>query len=274
MQYTFFESFEIWRDAVAVLVISGIALSFVGVWISLKKSLFLPLVFSSFSSLGVVTAFMISELTGIRSSPYLFSLVFASGISLYFAHPRFGGIKGQAVAYLLSSSLIFILGSFVRADLHDINSILFGSAVLAEPIDVVFVSVAAALLFTGFVIFYKKFLFVSFDPESAPAFGVNSYLYDVLMYGSFAVVISVSSRAVGAFPVFGLTILPALAGLNTGRSMRTVFIISGVAAIISAVAGYYISFVFELPAGASIVAVASGIYGLSYIVRRSWKFLN
>jgi len=261
------DSFEIWRDAVAVLIISGIALSFAGVWISLKKTVFLPLVLSSFSSLGVVTAFLFSELTGISSSPYLFSLIFAVVISLYFAHPRLGGTKGQASIYLISSSLIFITGSFIRADLHDVSSILFGNAVLAEPTDVIFAAAGATVLFTIFALFYKKFLFVSFDSESAPAFGINSYTYDALMYGSFAVVISISSRAIGSFPVFGLTILPAFTGLNIGRNMKTVFIISGVTAVVSAVSGYFISFFFELPAGASIVMVAAFFYGISHIRR-------
>lgn len=260
-----FDSFEIWRDAVAVLIISGVALSFAGVWISLKKTVFLPLVLSSFSSLGVVTAFFIRELAGIGSSPYLFSLIFAVGISLYFAHPRLGGTKGQATVYLVSSALIFITGSFIRADLHDVSSILFGNAVLAQTKDVFLTAGGAILLLIVFALFYKKFLFVSFDSESAPAFGINSYIYDALMYGAFAVMISISSRAVGSFPVFGLTILPAFTGLSIGRSMKTVFIISGISAVVSAVSGYFISFFFELPAGASIVMVAACLYGLSHI---------
>ncbi|HSW59608.1 MAG TPA: iron chelate uptake ABC transporter family permease subunit, partial [bacterium] len=161
-------------------------------------------------------------------------------------------------------------GSFIRADIHDIDSILFGSAVLAEVKDVALVFAGAALMFTVFALFYKKFLFVSFDPESAPTFGIRSYTYDALMYGVFAVVISLASRAAGAFPVFGLTILPALTGLNLGKNMRSVFIISAVTAAICAISGYYISFVFELPTGASVVAVAGIIYWLSEIRKISF----
>ncbi|HDT11964.1 MAG TPA: metal ABC transporter permease, partial [bacterium] len=254
MEYTFFENFHIWRDAVAVLVISGIALSFAGVWISFKKAVFLPLVISSFSSLGVVVSFLVADLFEINSSPYIFSLIFAIAISFYFANQKFGALKGPVAVYLISTSLIFIAGSFIRADIHDIDSILFGSAVLAEVKDVALAFAGAALMFTIFALFYKKFLFVSFDPESAPAFGIRSYVYDVLMYAAFAVVISISSRAAGAFPVFGLTIFPALTGLNLGKNMISVFIISAIAATVSAFLGYYISFVFELPTGASVVA--------------------
>lgn len=270
MEYTFFESFDIWRDAVAVLVVSGIALSFAGVWISLKKSVFLPLVVSSFSSLGVVASFVFGDFSGINLSPYLFSLVFAVAISFYFANPHYGELKGQVTVYLISSALIFIAGNFIRADIHDIDSILFGSAVLAETKDAVLVSAAAVLLLTVFSLFYRKFLFISFDSESAPAFNINSRTYDTVMYGVFAIVISISSRAAGAFPVFGLTILPALTGLNLGKNMRSVFIISAIIAAVSAFTGYYISFVFELPTGASVVAVAGIIYGLSEIRKISF----
>lgn len=263
MEYTFFESFDIWRDAVAVLVVSGIALSFAGVWISLKKSVFLPLVVSSFSSLGVVVSFLLANISGITLSPYLFSLAFAVAISFYFANPHYGELKGQVTVYLISSALIFIAGNFIRADIHDIDSILFGTAVLADTEDIIFVSAGAVTLFVVFAIFYPKFLFVSFDPESAPAFGINSRLYDTISYALFAVIISVASRAAGSFPVFGLTILPALTGLNLGKNMKSVFIISAIVAAVSAFTGYYISFVFELPTGASVVAVAGIIYLLS-----------
>lgn len=267
MNAVFFENFDIWRNAVAVLMISGAALSFAGVWISLRKSVFLPLVVSSFSSLGVVVSFLLADLSGITLSPYLFSLIFAIAISFYFANPRYGALKGQVAVYLISSALIFIAGNFIRADLHDIDSILFGTAVLADTEDIIFVSAGAVILFAVFAIFYPKFLFVSFDPESAPAFGINTKLYDTISYALFAIMISVASRAAGAFPVFGLTILPALTGLNLGKSMKTVFIISIAAAVISAFAGYYASFVLEIPTGASVVAVA----GIIYLAARNRK---
>jgi zinc transport system permease protein len=263
--FSFFEHFDVWGNAVAVLVISGIALSFTGVWISLKKALFLPLVVSSFSSLGVVCTFFISELLSIDSYPYAVSLIFAVAVSFYFANQKHGGLKAQSFIYFLSFSLIFILGSFIRADIHDIDSILFGSAVLADLLDVFSVSGGAFILFSTFFISYRKFQFVSFDPESAKVSGINSYTANSLMYAVFAMMISISSRAAGAFPVFGLTILPALTGLNLGKSMKSVFIISAITGAVSAFSGYYISFVFELPTGASVVAVAGIIYGLSEI---------
>lgn len=267
--FSFFEHFDVWGNAVAVLVISGIALSFTGVWISLKKALFLPLVISSFSSLGVVCAFFISELLSVDSYPYLLSLIFAAAISFYFANPKYGGIKGQVFVYIASFSLIFIAGSFIRADIHDIDSILFGSAVLADLKDVVFVSASAFVLFLTFLIFYRKLLYVCFDSESATVSGINSYTYNAAMYAAFAIVISISSRAAGAFPVFGLTILPALTGLNLGKSMKSVFIISAITGAVSAFSGYYISFVFELPTGASVVAVTGMIYGISEFTNKS-----
>jgi ABC-type Mn2+/Zn2+ transport system permease subunit len=261
----FFESFYIWRDAVIVLIISGIALSFAGVWLALKKEVFLPLVISSFSSLGVVTAFFLCEYFGRSFSPYIFSLIFAVAVSFYLANSKYGGINGQVVLYLISSSMILITGSFIRADIHDVSSVLFGSTVLAEPVDIVAVSVAAVFMFTVFAAFYRKLLFVTTDPQSAKAFGINSYLFNTLLYAVLAIIISVANKAAGSFPVLGLTILPAFTGLNIGKKMVTVFFVAGISAAVSSFAGYFISFRFDLPAGASIIAVATVIYGASVV---------
>ena len=261
----FFESFHVWRDAVAVLIISGISLSFAGVWLALKKEVFLPLVITSFSSLGVVAAFFLCEFLGRSFSPYIFSLIFAVGVSFYLANSKYGGINGQIVLYLISSSMILIAGSFIRADIHDVSSVLFGSTVLAEPADIISVSIASIILFAVFATFYRNFLFVTTDPQSAKAFGINSYLFNTLLYAVLAIIISVTNKAAGSFPVLGLTILPAFTGLNFGRKMVAVFIVAGISAAFSSFAGYFISFRFDLPAGASIIAVATIIYCASVI---------
>lgn len=72
--------------------------------------------------------------------------------------------------------------------------------------------------------------------------------------------ISMATRAIGALPAFGLMILPALTGLHLGRTMRRAFTVSMLIGAASAALGYYFSFIWELPTGACMVAVAGTVY--------------
>ena len=48
----FWAEFDFWRDPMAVAVVSGAALSYIGVWVSLKKVVYVPLALSQVSRKG------------------------------------------------------------------------------------------------------------------------------------------------------------------------------------------------------------------------------
>src|SRR5207245_884729 len=68
---------------------------------------------------------------------------------------------------------------------------------------------AGATAILAHALFFKELLFVSYDPETAMVQGVGIFRYELLLNVIVAIVISVATRAVGALPVFGFTVVPA-----------------------------------------------------------------
>jgi len=237
------------------------------VWATLKKVQYVPLALSGVSSFGVASVFLLHDAFCFHLDGVFTALIFTLLAGFYFARGKRGGEKAEVSTYIISSALVLMLGNFIR-HLHDIKSILFGNAVLVETKQIIYVAVAAIIIFAIHILKYRKFLYVSFDSESAAAAGFSSYWNNVFIYGTFAIMISVSSRAIGSLPVFGLTILPALTGLNIAKSMKTTFIATIMTAVFSSVFGYYLSFVFELPTGATIVTIAGVLYLLSFVFKK------
>jgi zinc transport system permease protein len=278
----FLQNWFVWRDAVIVGTISGAALAYLGVWVVLRRIRYVPLALSQVSSAGVVAALLLWGFvsggghhdTGSRILPMLLdpawlSLAAALGLSALFARSRAEGANGVVVAYLVASALVLVLGSFIRQDLHDLESVLFGSAVLVEPVQVLYVSAAAAVTLAVHAVLYRRFLFASFDPEAAGAAGIPLVRTNLWLYGSIALMVSIATRAIGALPAFGLMILPALAGLAVSRSMRTAFALAIAVGAVSASGGYYLSYVGELPTGAMMVALAGALYAAALVWRRA-----
>ncbi|MBN2694812.1 metal ABC transporter permease [bacterium] len=267
----FLSYYELWIDPLLILVISSIVLSYIGVWSVFQKGYYIPLTLSSINSFGVIVAFWFGEIYNFSGNIYIFPLVFGILSALYFSNPRVGGAKGEVSAYIISSALFLIVGSFVRQDLHDVQSILFGTTVLAERKELYTFLVVSLVVLSFFYFFHKKFIFVVFDSQGAAAAGISPQKHRFILYALFALTISVAGKSIGSLPVFGLTIVPALTATIIGKSFKTIAFISILSAFLSVIIGYYISFILELPTGATIVSINSIFYILANIKS---KFIN
>lgn len=275
---SFWDSWFVWRDAVIVSLIAAAALSYLGVWVVLKRVVYVPLALSQVSSVGVVVAFLVCDLCGhdnegegilhVILDPSVSSLVFAGLASVYFATARAHSSNATVVAYLLSAATVLVLGGFIRQDLHDVQSLLFGHAVLVETVQILYTGLVALAVLAIHGLLYRRFLCVSYDPDSAGALGIRSLGHDVILYLTLGLMISIATRAIGALPAFGFAIFPALVGLRMGRSMGSAFLIAMTVGLFSAGTGYYLSFVWELPTGACMVGLSGGLFLLSAAASR------
>ena len=101
-------------------------------------------------------------------------------------------------------------------------------------------------------VFRKDFVFVSFDGEMARTLGYRTWLWDLLLFETFAIASSVATRSIGALPVFGFMVLPPAAALLLGRRLWQVFALSVAFALVSTGVGYFVSWHWMLPTGASM----------------------
>jgi len=76
---------------------------------------------------------------------------------------------------------------------------------------------------------------------------------------------------VGALPVFAFSVIPAAAALMLTDRIQLTIALSVLFGVISAAVGYYVSWVEQLPTGATMVVIAALFLlpGLVKILRRS-----
>ncbi|MFH1834389.1 MAG: metal ABC transporter permease [bacterium] len=276
--FGFWESWFAWRDAMIVALLSAAALAYLGLWVVLKRVVYVPLALSQVSSVGVVVAYLLGSWIGVHPhdehgcgillDPSWMSLAFALATAFWFARPHEDSSLAVVTAYLLSGAAVLILGSFVRQELHDVQTVLFGNAVLVDTVQIFYVGGAALVVLVVHLLLHRRFLFVSFDPDAAGAAGLKPFRTEVILYASFALMISVATRAIGALPAFGLMVLPAMAGLRLARSMKAAYAVAVVSGTLAAGFGYYLSFRFGFPTGASMVALAGLFYMGSLVARQ------
>jgi zinc transport system permease protein len=266
----FWESWALWRDIVSIAVIAAGLCSFVGVYIVLRRVVFVSAAMSQMSGMGVALAFFLCSVMQVdpHHAPLwlhplwyatAFAAVGAALFSLDLGHRRLAGETLVGLGYLIAAAcVILVLNSpRVTQEAHEVNDLLYGNAVVATSGQLKIMAVTAVVVGAVHLLFGKEFVFTSFDPEMARTLGLRTRGWSLLLFLTFAVVISVSTRAIGALPVFAFMVIPPAVGLLLGGRMWSVFAIAVGVGVVSAFIGYWASFRWSLPTGASMVVVAA-----------------
>ena len=250
----FINSYFLWKDPMIVAVFSGAICGMLGVYIVLRRIVFVSAALTQVSGLGVVITILAALFFSLKKD---FHPISAEGVIGF--------------AFLISSSLIIILSDKIVQGHHEIHNILFGSAVVVESREVLIIPVLTVIAFVINIFFYKDFVFVSYDPETAKLYNYPVKVINLLFFIVLAVILAVTTRALGALTVFSFLVLPALSAIYLSRSLKNIFFLSSIFGIISAALGYFFSFVFSIPTGATMAFTASIIFIVSFILSEMKK---
>ena len=129
----------------------------------------------------------------------------------------------------------------------------------------VIISLTAAFIIG---LLYHDLFAITFDEEYAKVLGIRVRLVNrsLILLTSFIVVLGI--KIVGTMLVSSLIILPAISALQIARSFRSAIALAGVFAVSSVVIGIFISYVLNLPSGATIVMINFLFFIVAFLYRK------
>ena len=120
------------------------------------------------------------------------------------------------------------------------------------------------------IAFHRQLIFSGFDPVGSMVAGLNvgalNYMFLILL----GIAIVVTLQVVGVILVVGLLVTPAAAAQLVIRRFTKSMMVATSFGLISAVAGLYISYYFDLPSGPGITLISFGIFLFCVIYSRIW----
>lgn len=168
-------------------------------------------------------------------------------------------IKGDAAIALISTGSLAVGAIIVYLSGNsnsELSNYLFGSSALFINSGDVVASVALALtVIVSFILLYRRIFAVTFDETFAKASGAKTGLVNIALSVLTAVTTVLGMRLMGALLISGLIIIPALSSMRVFGSYRSVTVSSAIMSVVCYFAGSLVSYSFELPYGASIIAV-------------------
>lgn len=175
-------------------------------------------------------------------------------------------VYGDSVlALFLSGSLALaiIILSLANGFNANLFSYLFGSIVTVTSVDVytIFILAIIALIVVG--IFYKEFLYTTFDDDSARVSGVPVNLINVILIVLSALTVALAIPIVGVLLISALMVIPVITALQFRKSFFKTIIYAEIFSVFSVVSGIIASYYLNLSTGGTIVLVMLSIFILT-----------
>ena len=268
-----FDAVLLFRDALYGSLIIAITCGLLGVYVVLRRIVFVGAALAQVSSAGIALAFWLAGhgiATGLATHPEALSLAATLASVMFFARPSRGPIPPDArigVWYAVAASAgILLIAKATVGEAHDI--FLQGNILGITRSDTIELLIASLPVLAGLFVFQKELLFTSFDRDTARTLGYRVGLWDLGFYLVLGFVISISMQFAGVLLVFNFLVLPAVTGLLLARGMTGTFVLSLGAALIAAVTGFALSIPFDLPTGPTMIAVSGALVIVAWLVRR------
>ena len=268
------EWLETWRspiaqDALRVGVILATVGGYLGVYVVLKRIVFVGAALAQVSAAGVAFAFLVGW------NPLLSAMLFALAGSAFFAQP-FGErrISRESIigaVFLTFSALTVLLASKGAHGMEEVQHLLAGDILAVAPEEVTRIWALGLAVLVVFVLLRKEFLLVAFDAETAQALGYRTRLWEFVFYLLLGGFIGVVIHLVGLVLIFGYLVLPALGALMLARRLTQVVGVAMVTALLATVAGLLISIVFDLPTTATVLVLMSLMAGVESLAGAMWR---
>ena len=170
-----------------------------------------------------------------------------------------GYAMDTVLGVLAHSSLAvgLVVVSFLSGIRIDLMAYLFGDILAVSRFDIAIIWGGAFLVIALIAWRWAPLLITTLNEELAYARGLNPNREKLILTLSLGVTVAVAIKVVGALLIVAMLVIPAAASRNLARTPETMVMIAGIIGAISALAGLKAAYIFDTPAGPSIVCVAS-----------------
>lgn len=163
-------------------------------------------------------------------------------------------------ALTLGLGLCLLVALTRQFNVHQVESVLFGSLLTVTDADLLLLVAVGALVAVLLIREYNKLLLDSLSPPLASVSGADSAFLEYLFAVALALSIVVSLKVIGALLVEALVVVPAAAARNIAGSARSYLVWSVIVAFLAGAGGLGVSTKLLVPTGGAVVLAVSGIF--------------
>lgn len=245
--------------AIAAGVLIATVCSLLGVFVILKRVVFIGIALSEAAALGVAAAIMF------HIHPFLGATVVTLATVAILAYPferqRLPRDAVLGIIFVLASSLSVLLVARSGFGLHEVQSLLYGDLILTSRADLAVILVTLVPVLVYLLVFIRPSLYTFLDREAARVIGVRVMIWELLFFFSLGVAVSAASKVAGALLVFCYLVVTPSAALLLSKRLWLVMLSAVLVSVAATMIGMVWSFRSDLPTNQAVAATACGLFG-------------
>jgi ABC-type Mn2+/Zn2+ transport system permease subunit len=273
------------RNSVYISLLIGFVCPLVGVYLVLRRLIFMAVALPQVSSCGIAFAFALHSWHIIphleESTEHSLALAGASFFTVgtllvlsFFERRQRDIAEGRiGTAYVLAGAWSILLLLTNPYGEHGLLERLQGKIIAVSNVDLVLTAALFLVVVVCLAMFRKELVLVSYDREMALSLGKNVFFWDTLLFVVIGLTISLAVFSVGPAVTFGFLILPPLIAQLFARTMKQFSMSASIIGGLSALAGFWIAYEFDLPVGPTDIAFLGALYAVAYALKKAAGFI-
>ena len=275
------------RNSVYASLLVGFACPLLGVYLMLRRLIFMGVALPQISSAGIAFAFSLPAL-GVANHMHAGHfegderlLAFVGGLGftlaallvLAFLERRGRGLVEGRVGtlYVLAGAWSILLLVKNPTGERGLLDLLRGEIIAVPDLDLWLTLVTFGIVALGLFVFRKEFLLVAFDRDMAVTLKKNVLFWDLFLFVLIGLTISIAVLSVGPMVTFGFLLIPPLIAHLFASNMRQFSLVASGVGGAAALAGFCVAYRLDYPVGPTDVALLGVIYAVAFLGRKAFE---
>ena len=258
--------YEFMRNALIAAILVSIACGVVGTFIVMKRIVFISggITHAAFGGIGL--GYFLGMNPVIVAIP--FSLITAVAIGVISEKVKISEDSAIGMFWAVGMALGILFIGLTPGYAPDLFSYLFGSILTVTLTDIILMLILDIIILIIVTFFFKEFQALSFDQEFSEIVGVPTKRLYLLLLSIVALSIIVLIRVVGVILIIALLTIPTIITRQFTNKLKKLIVYSAISAAVLTVGGLWLSYMFNLASGATIVLLLAFTFFASTLVKK------
>lgn len=255
--------YEFFRNAVIAGLISSVVCGIIGTYVVVKRLVSMSggLAHAAFGGIGLGYFLGIDPVTA--AVGFTTAIALLIGVIREKLAQQMETLIGAVWAAGMALGILLI--ALTPGYAPDLFGFLFGNILLIPTGDLLLMGLLALVICTVVGLWFNQLMAITFDEEYARVMNLPATALFLLLLFLIALSVVVLIRVVGVILVIALLTLPGATAREFSRSIGTMMAFSIGFATACSIGGLFLSYMLDVPSGATIILLAAAGYGLTLI---------
>ncbi len=258
--------YDFMQNALIAGLLAAVACGVVGVYVVIKKVVFISggIAHASFGGIGLGYFLSINPVLGAM----VFTIASALGMGMIIKRTKLPEDTGIGILWAMGMALGIIFIGLTPGYAPDLFSYLFGNILMVPAFDLGLMLILDVVILAVVSLLYKELLFISFDEEFSTVLGVPTERLYLLLLCLIALTVVVLIRVVGIILVIALLTIPAALARQFTHNLKKMMLLAILVGGVLTFSGLWLSYLLDLASGATIILVSGIVLFASFGISR------